>query len=241
MNSKKNIKDMDIWSYFKKLTPEQEAEADGTVLYDDLGIAYLVPDVGRTDLYSLDGDSFFYCYNFKDKELEAYAKESDSSYEYIDSIGLSIGDFADSPKYWVYAYATDLQNFGYQEAESIADIIDNDEDSENKYNYHYNISLTVDIYYNSDDWDNKVDTEEKYKKYIESLSDDDYYQSEYNNLKIECNFTDNYIVSIDIYSDRPREKEELVEILNDFETKITDSPELDITNISIENIEMTEI
>lgn len=239
---KKNIKDMNIWSYFKKLTPdEQESEANGTVLYDGFGGAYLVPNVGTTDLYSLDKDTFFYDYNFETKELEAYTKTSDSDYEYVDSISLNVGDFADNPEYWVNNYAEKLQEQGYQEAESVADIIDNDENSENEYNYHYNISLTVDIYYNSDNWDNKVDAEEKYKKYIESLSDDNYYQSEYDNVKIKCDFTDNYIVSIDIYSDMPREKEELVEILNDFETKITDSPESDITNISIENVEMTEI
>lgn len=192
MDNKKNIKDMNIWSYFKKLTPKQEAETDGTVLNDGFGNAYLVPDVGRTDLYSLDDDSFLYCYNFKDRELEAYAKDSDSSYEYIDSISLNVGDFADSPTYWVRVYATKLQDFGYQEAEQIyKDYVScvNEDTNKEEYSEALNSSdsySTMDTYRHrliyklpninlnlpddDSDWDNNLRIKNEYKKYIESLN-----------------------------------------------------------------------
>lgn len=209
MDSKKNIKDMNIWSYFKKLTPGQEAEVDGTVLYDDLGIAYLVPNVGRTDLYSLDGDSFFYCYNFKDKELEVYTKESDSSYEYIDSMGLSIGDFADSPKYWVNVYATELQNFGYQEAEEIyKDYVDNDASAESldqsdddMYLHHltYKIqNINLNLSDADSDWDNNLEIKNAYKKYITDLNKR--YHKYFDDVAIEINYSEeDNCVYVEVY------------------------------------------
>lgn len=236
MSKKQNIKDLDIWKYLKKLTPEQvkaeESNPDTmTSLTDGLGNRYFPKHSGETDLYILDGDdTFFYRYNFKTNEIEAFVESSAigcNSYDFVESTGVSIGSFADNPEYWVKEFAKNLQDNAYQEAEILAEEAAESIESAPLYNHKYKIKAQVDLNLPEDfDWDNIVDVQEAYKNYIQSLGQTMVFYTL--PVEIECDYSYEIgVVYIYCYTDGSMTGEDLFDIWDEYVRKISDPPKTD--------------
>lgn len=254
-----DVKDLNIWSYMSKISPDKEAKMSDeeklNLLNDGFGNVYLPPKKGATKLYCIDGDdTFYYRYNFERGVIEVFAYEplpDVNNFEWIYEEGCSIGNFADSPEYWTRVLATELQDMGYQEAEEFNELVNNNnevkedyslfgDDFADKEEYEYMIKASINFDFPDDfDWDNYYDVVEKYAKYIESKSKKTYLYTE--PLEISCSYSENTgTVYIKCIFTMPMTKDDLMDIWDEYE-HIVENPEGIDYGVSVYDLDMVEV